>query len=75
MERQVNVEAAKQLAMQSSRLLYCRLLLVKPSNLKPDTRSKIHDLEHLDLDARTQIFCAYNVNTGNCDGDKAPVKK
>lgn len=62
---QVKVDAARQLAMQSSLVEYFRRFLTKPSNMWLEIRSKIHDRMHLDLEARTQIFCAYNVNTGN----------
>ena len=72
---QVKVDAARQLAMQSSLLEYFRRFLTKPSNMWLEIRSKIHDRMHLDLEARTQIFCAYNVNTGNCDDDNAPEIK
>ena len=72
---QVKVDAARQLAMQSSLVEYFRRFFTKPSNMWLEMRSKIHDRMHLDLEARTQIFCAYNVNTGNWDDDNAPENR
>ena len=47
--------------------------MIKPSNLWLETRSNIQDRVHRDREARTQIFWAYNVNTGNWEGERAPA--
>ena len=47
---QVKVDAARQLAMQSSLVEYFRRFLTKPSNMWLEIRSKIHDRMHLDLE-------------------------
>ena len=49
--------------------------MTNPSNLWLETRSKIQDREHRDREARTHIFWAYKVNTGNWEGERAPATK
>ena len=47
--------------------------MINPSNLWLETRSNIQDRVQRDREARTQIFWAYNVNTGNWEGERAPA--
>ena len=49
--------------------------MTNPSNLWLETRSNIQDREHRDREARTHIFWAYKVNTGNWEGERAPATK